>query len=308
MRSDSHLQPSLPCRGGVRPWRDVTHRLPLRTGFSNLCKIDPSSGAVTRLTRDGRPGGPLYAVPSYSRDGRKMTFTFGNDLYVARGDATDRKLLERRVGTDYISPDGKQVALVKILPEPIGIFCPGYICIGGAMPYLFIRPAGNGKLETVARAVATAGWWRGRILIGDRKSAEEGQSICLLRTNTGHHCERDVAVDPIRNLWGPAGSPNGRYIAATAAPRPPANETTKRIDGSIATLLVRDGRARPQPHPWTARLESDVVAGRLAHRLQPGQQHLRRPRRRQRRWTSAVARALRHPAELGKVTCGARPR
>ena len=163
-----------------------------------------------------------------------MTFTFGNDLYVARGDATNRKLLERRVGTDYISADGRLVALVKILPEPIGIVCPGYICIGGAMPYLFVRPAGNGKLKTVARAVATAGWWRGRILIGDRKSAEEGQSICLLRTNTDHHCERDVAVDPIRNLWGPAGSPNGRYIAATAAPRPPANETTKRIDGSIA--------------------------------------------------------------------------
>lgn len=203
-------------------------------GFSNLCKIEPTSGVVTRLTRDGKPGGPLYAVPSYSRDGRKMTFTFGNDLYVARGDATNRKLLERRVGTDYISPDGRWVALVKVLPEPIGIFCPGYICIGGAMPYLFIRPAGSGKLETVARAVATAGWWRGRILIGDRKSAEEGQTICLLRTNTDFHCERDVAVDPLRNLWGPAGSPNGRYIAATAAPRPPANETTKRIDGSIA--------------------------------------------------------------------------
>ena len=76
-------------------------------GFSNLCKIEPSSGVVTRLTRDGRPGGPLYAVPSYSLNGKKMTFTFGNDLYVARGDATNRKLLERRVGTDYISPDGK---------------------------------------------------------------------------------------------------------------------------------------------------------------------------------------------------------
>ena len=101
--------------------------------FSNLCRIDPATRVVTRLTRDGHPGGPVYAVPSYSLNGKKMTFTFGNDLYVASGDATNRKLLERRVGTDYISPDGKWVALVKVLPEPIGISCPGYICIGGAM-------------------------------------------------------------------------------------------------------------------------------------------------------------------------------
>jgi hypothetical protein len=87
-------------------------------GFSNLCKIDPASGAVTRLTRDGRPGGPLYAVPSYSRDGRKMTFTFGNDLYVARGDATNRKLLERRVGTDYISADGRWSPWSRSCPSP----------------------------------------------------------------------------------------------------------------------------------------------------------------------------------------------
>jgi hypothetical protein len=203
-------------------------------GFSNLCRIDPTSGAVTQLTRDGKPAGPLYAEPSYSRDGKKMTYTFGNDLYVARGDATHRRLLERRVVLDRLSPDGNWVTLAKILPDPVGGPCPGFICVGRSIPYLFIRPAGPGKLETVARAVATVGWWRSRLMIDQQKSVEEGQSICLLRTNTDFHCARDLAVDPIRDLWGPAGSPNGRYIAAAAAPRPGPNETTTKLDGYIA--------------------------------------------------------------------------
>ena len=173
--------------------------------FSNLCRIDPTSGAVTQLTRDGKPRGPVYAEPSYSRDGKKMTYTFGNDLYVARGDATHRRLLERRVVLDRLSPDGKWVTLAKILPDPVGGPCPGFICVGRSIPYLFIRPAGPGKLETVARAVATVGWWRSRLMIDQQKSLEEGQSICLLRTNTDFHCARDLAVDPIRDLWGPAG-------------------------------------------------------------------------------------------------------
>ena len=100
-------------------------------GFSNLCRIDPATRVVTQLTRDGKPGGPLYAEPSYARNGTKMTYTFGNDLYVARGDASHRRLLERRAVLDRLSPDGRWVTLARILPDPIGGPCPGFLCVGG---------------------------------------------------------------------------------------------------------------------------------------------------------------------------------
>lgn len=64
------------------------------SGFSNLCRIDPATGVVTQLTRDGKPGGPLYAAPSYSRDGKRMTFTFGNDLYVALDSSLGSEILD----------------------------------------------------------------------------------------------------------------------------------------------------------------------------------------------------------------------
>jgi len=121
-------------------------------GFSNLCRIDPTSGAVTQLTRDGKPRGPVYAEPSYSRDGKKMTYTFGNDLYVARGDATHRRLLERRVVLDRLSPDGKWVTLAKILPDPVGGPC-------------LASSASEGRSPTSSSALpAPASWrpWRAR--------------------------------------------------------------------------------------------------------------------------------------------------
>ena len=272
-------------------------------GFSNLCKIDPASGVVTRLTRDGKPGGPLYAEPSYSRDGAKMTFTFGNDLYVARGDATHRRMLERRVVLDRHQP-GRQVGHSG--QDPAGPR-------RRALPWLHLRREVDPlPLHPPRRPRQAgdrgAGGRDGRLVAGtahDRPTEERRGGAVDLRPPRRTPTTTALATlpsTPIRDLWGPAGSPNGRYIAAAAAPRPGPNETATKLDGYIALYSSGHGAARAKPHPRPARLVSDVVAGQFADRLQPRPQHLRHPRRRQRRRAPALARALRHSADLGGLT------
>ena len=160
------------------------------------------------------------------------------------------KLLERRVVLDRISPDGKWVTLAKILPDPVGGPCPGFICVGRSIPYLFIRPAGPGKLETVARAVATVGWWRGRLLIDQQKSVEEGQSICLLRstpTTTARATSRST-----RSVT--SGGPPARRTAATSPPpRLLAQGRTSRRRSSTGTSR--------SIHPGTAQLVRNLTHG-----------------------------------------------
>ena len=245
-RSDeSQTRLGAACRLGSR---SVAHRLSMRAGFSK-CRIDPATRVVTRLTRDGHPGGPVYAAPLtlltqeddvHVRQRPLRGKWTGKYLQVARARRRHRLHQPARAsGSPWSGPARVHRNLLPWLHP-----------IGGAMPYLFIlsrgkRQAGprRGGRSRDGRLVARANPHR-----RPEERPQVAQSICLLRTNTDFHCERDVAVHP-SELWGPAGSPE----RASASPPPllHGRRRTRRPRGSTgASRSTRpDGRARPQSHP-----------------------------------------------------------
>lgn len=71
----------------------------------------------------------------------------------------------------------------------------------------------------MSRSTVTTGWLGNRLMrseVSDTQPFE--QQICLLRSNTDFPCERPVASEPGREIWDPAASPSGRFIAAVSAP------------------------------------------------------------------------------------------
>ena len=82
----------------------------------NLCRIDPAHPKqVTRLTRDGKAGGPVDPSPSLSTKGTKLSFVKGNRLYLAQGNATHARRVDEPAGTAVtrMRPDGTQVAYIR---------------------------------------------------------------------------------------------------------------------------------------------------------------------------------------------------
>ena len=68
-----------------------------RGGYFNIDPAHPKK--VTRLTRDGKAGGPVYLSPSLSTKGTKLSFVKGNRLYLAHGNATHARRVDEPVGT-----------------------------------------------------------------------------------------------------------------------------------------------------------------------------------------------------------------
>jgi hypothetical protein len=211
---------------------------------SNLCRVDPATGRSKPLTRDGKGGrGPVYRSPSLSRDGKRLAFTFGNTLYVADAKARHRRRLAPTVAIAYMAPDGRQVAYSKSINEIIdpGFFPCCHPPIFGLIPYLFRVPAAGGRPTTVSRSVVTAGWLGGRLMRDDLPSADEPSLICLLASNDDYHCLRPVARDPTRDVSGPAGSPDGRTVAAVAAEHSTDPSAVQRFSGAIVLFDAASG-------------------------------------------------------------------
>ncbi len=117
-----------------------------------------------------------------------------------------------------IRPDGRQVATIEQISELLTP-TPGSPPVRVLTPFLFLSGATGAGRSTVARATPTAGWLGNRIMRAERsRAAPYPQGICLLARNTSFECGRMVAEDPGHDLWGPVGSPNGRFVAATRAP------------------------------------------------------------------------------------------
>src|SRR6185436_1878431 len=88
------------------------------SAFENLCRFTFDGAPPAQLTSDGKPGGPLYASPSLSADGSKLAFTFGNDVFLADRDASNRSdRFARRAILVALRPDGGQVATVETIAE-----------------------------------------------------------------------------------------------------------------------------------------------------------------------------------------------
>lgn len=220
---------------------------------ANLCRVDPTRPRkVVHLTRDGAAKGPVYASPSLSAKGTRLSFVKANRLYLARGDAGHARRIDEPAGTALTAmrPDGTQVAYIRGVNT---IISPGFVYpyysppVYGIVPFLFVRGVSAAKSQTVARATTSLGWLRDRILFphavaGNGPRPEE---ICVLAPpGAPSPCERAVATDPGgRRLTSPAASPDGRSLVAVGEPFV-AGKT--RFAGSIALFdpatgaLVRD--------------------------------------------------------------------
>ena len=244
--------------------------------YPNLCKVRPDGSDKRQLTRDGRRQGPVYAWVSASRDGKRLGMSFGNDAYVANAKA-------RRLGAGYrdtggavpvvqISPDGRTLATIEptleLQPPPPGVIGPPLL---SQNPFLFTHGVASRAKETVARSIVSAGWLGGRLMRSDTADVPPfTQRICLLRTNSSFECDRLAAEDPGREVWDPAASPNGRYVAAASAPGgrgPRADRPVQR----------RHRPAGPDPQQ-DGRLDAVLVERRKAGCVREQRLHLRRAR------------------------------
>jgi WD40-like Beta Propeller Repeat len=217
----------------------------------NLCRIDPAHPKkVTRLTRDGKAGGPVYGSPSLSTKGTKLTFVKGNRLYLAQGNATRARQVDEPAGTAlaWMRPDGRQVVYIRSVNT---IISPGFTYpyysppVYGFVPFLFVRDVAAGKPQTVARSTTSAGWLRDRVLLpypvpGDGARPD---GICLaVPPGSDGVCERMVATDgQQRTLSSPAASPDGRYLVAVAEPFVDDPNFTQTFRGAIALFNPATG-------------------------------------------------------------------
>jgi WD40 repeat protein len=184
--------------------------------YPNICRVAPDGSGAERVTRDGTRDGPSYGWLSASGDGSRLAVSYGNRAHLLSGSG------ERLAGPlphsggavlqTQIRPDGRQVATIETVGESI----PSPLRF---VPYLFLASADGSGRETVARSTAATAWLGNRLLRSE--SADDSpfvQQICLLGSNTDFPCERLVASDAERDLWDPAVSPDGRFVAVTRAP------------------------------------------------------------------------------------------
>ena len=211
---------------------------------ANLCQVNPATKKVERLTRNGRSGKnrKAYSGASVSRSGRRTAFWFGRDLYAARGNARRRRKLDTDglPGQSFVRPDGRAVAFIesRFLPNlcPIGIF----VCGGSYTPVLALQELRRKESTTVATRTVTSAWLGRRLLRDEDPSGEVPQRICVLRKNTDNDCERPVAAHPRFDVYSPAGSPDGRWVAGTLVR--PDDADRLELDGRIGLFRASTGR------------------------------------------------------------------
>jgi Tol biopolymer transport system component len=174
---------------------------------NNLCAATMTgsqASGVSHLTTNGTASA-RYTSPSISRDGSRLAFIYGNTVYDVSGSTTARNLHVNTALIALMRPDGGKVAAINEQQE----------AGGSLVPYLVDVNFNGTGYENVSRYAITAGWMGTNLLRDDDDTAH--QSICIVRISNGT-CGRDVAVDPSRDLWDPAVSPNGSLVAATSAP------------------------------------------------------------------------------------------
>jgi hypothetical protein len=157
--------------------------------------------------------------------------SYGNRAYVLS--ASGRRLAGPlpssggAVLVTQIRPDGRQVATIETVGEGVPPM---------PIPYLFLANADGSGRETVARSTAATAWLGDRLLRDDSAGTSPfAQQLCLLADNTDFPCERLVASDPERDLWDPAVSPDGRFVAVTRA-------AVDAFQGEIATYSTATGQ------------------------------------------------------------------
>lgn len=206
----------------------------------SICKIDPATSSKRVLLRGTR--GHPYASVSVSLSGKRMAFVRDQEVFRAGRDGRRAK----RVGTALrlaapdvnVRPDGRELSWITI--EQRLDVCPTPPCGFVQQRELDVLAftAAPKRTRVVASDLYAAGWLRSRIV---RQAFGDGDApwfICAWDASDG--CVSSVAVDPVRSLTDPAGSPDGSEIAAVAL------ADTDEVAGPIALFdaatgtLIRD--------------------------------------------------------------------
>lgn len=208
---------------------------------SDLCAVDPDSGASARITRDGRSS--PYRLPSVTRDGRRVAAARGNDVVVGRyGTAlTDRWTSERDINDVAIAPDGSGVGeshsyvvnrygcpLTGGCLELVDMSATSYTPAGGPSEGTRSYPGGGG-VGFLGRALLSS-----RYLIGD-----DTHRICAVADPAATDASCETRIVSPTTLSGPDGSPDGKLIAAAVGEPAPSEATTVTLFDAATGAVVR---------------------------------------------------------------------
>ncbi len=208
---------------------------------NNLCRINSDGSGQSQLTTDATATANQYQTPSLSQDGTKLAFIQGSSAYTSAQDTTGRTNLN--TGNDVLTamrPDGGRVAVINEQLE-------GSILV----PWLAeVNPDGT-NFNQDSRAVLTTGYLGSAVLRdGSSTTAHSctgGSSNCpaysICEPGSSGSCPPNVNVadDPARDLWEPAGSPDGSMVAAMAVPYPPGSAHPTPNGGDIALYSAATG-------------------------------------------------------------------
>ena len=257
----------------------------------NLCRIDPAHPKkVTRLTRDGKAGGPVYLSPSLSTKGTKLSFVKGNRLYLAQGNATHARRVDEPVGTAVtrMRPEGRRwpTSAASTPSSRPGYVYPYYSPpVYGFVPFLFTRPASGAKGQTVARSTTSTGWLRDQVLLPYPVPGEGArpEGICVAAPPGPTRCARGWSRSTRSRARSPTPPrhPTGATSSAVAEPWVDSSQLHPHLPRRDRAVRPGDGRVRARPDHRARRRHPGLLARRQAGRL-----HARRGplRRRRRRW------------------------
>jgi hypothetical protein len=206
----------------------------------SICTVDATTGKKRTLLK-GSSSTP-YSSVSASRSGAKLAFVRDEGVFRAKrgGKSAERigTALRQAAPEVNMRPDGGAVAWIDVIQRPV-IVCPFPPC-GTELERNLIaldadKPAARSVI--VAEGLMSAGWLGSSLLRQAFGDGDRPWFVCTVTASAG--CVRSVAVDGARWLDDPAGSADGRRVAAVA--RPGSGGTAGAVSGPIALFDAATG-------------------------------------------------------------------
>jgi len=208
---------------------DKTESRLIASGEKGVYLISPG-GSGSRLI----PGTDDVSEPAWSPDGDRIAFSAGADVYTARADWSERRLVLRGGFGPSWSPDGKRLAVMKdsCEGEPDPEAC--YDALGFENPADVYTVGADGN--DVRRLTSAPGY------DGDPDWSPDGKRIAFAREDGVYLMNRDgsgVELSRAGDFSNPVWSPDGEAIAA--------EDSFKEIvvldveDGKVTNLTKRQG-------------------------------------------------------------------